>query len=264
MALEEGSKPKSQSQIQKIQTEKVNREVLNCVKRGMRYTQILDIYPHLSHVIRKLMGRRPPRTHSTKCIYIYGPPGTGKSTQVQATLQAIMKQHPQLDFYSKMGGMSKFWDGYDNQPFILIDDPGLFNIKFNEDELHAFKNVISAGAHTVEIKGSHMCFDSKLVIMISNCKPHMFADSAGYAARAVIDRIDGSRAFRPAVYVGNRLDALNLVDVIYQACNRVAKHFYDCCIDIERLYEDLCPVDNWHLPSPVDSISSEEEDFSVN
>ena len=48
-----------------------------------------------------------------------------------------------------MGGLTKFWDGYDNQPFVVIDDPGLFDPRYKEDEINAFKNVISSEKHTV-------------------------------------------------------------------------------------------------------------------
>ena len=48
-----------------------------------------------------------------------------------------------------MGGLTKFWDGYDNQPFVVIDDPGLFDPRYKEDKINAFKNVISSEKHTV-------------------------------------------------------------------------------------------------------------------
>jgi len=28
-----------------------------------------------------------------------------------------------IDYYQKMGGLKRFWDGYDNQPIVWIDDP---------------------------------------------------------------------------------------------------------------------------------------------
>ena len=196
----------------------------------------------------------------TKVCYIYGPPGTGKSTNVQRALKAISLQHKELDYYNKMGGMSKFWDGYDNQPFVLIDDPGLFNIKFNEDELHAFKNVASTGQHTVEIKGSSMQFDSKIIFIITNVEPFIFASSAGYAQQAVADRIGGSRALCKPVHVMNRDDALNLVDLVFKYCNKVAKHFYRTCIDRETMYSQLAAVDNWHLSSDDSDCKLDTED----
>ena len=64
------------------------------------------------------------------------------------TLECI---NPECDFYAKMGGLCKFWDGYNNQQIVVIDDPGVFNVTMTDAEANAFKNVVSHGSHTVEI-----------------------------------------------------------------------------------------------------------------
>ena len=61
-----------------------------------------------------------------------------------------------------MSGLSKFWDGYDNQPFALIEDPNQFNTTFGEDEVVGFKNVIFTGPYTVEVKCGITQFTSRL------------------------------------------------------------------------------------------------------
>ena len=59
----------------------------------------------------------------------------------------------------------------------------------------AFKNVVSTGAHIVEVKGSAMQFDSRLVIVVSNTDPESLANTAGLWARdAIFDRLIGSRS----------------------------------------------------------------------
>lgn len=121
--------------------------------------------------IAQLMEHRKPRTGETHCIYVYGPPGSGKITCISRVLQAVYHLYPRLAFYKKMSELSKYWDGYDNQPIVWIDDPGLFDMRYHPEEAASFKNVISNGAHTVEIKFGKMQFDSKLCIITANADP---------------------------------------------------------------------------------------------
>lgn len=101
--------------------------------------------------------------YDTLMAHFLRPPGTGKSIQVKAALDAVAKAHPTLDTYVKMGALDRFWDGYDNQPFVLINDTNA--------PVEAFKNIISGGEHIVEIKFGSMQFTSHLVIIISQQRP---------------------------------------------------------------------------------------------
>lgn len=81
----------------------------------------------------------------------------GKNTityNVLRTIQDIYK----IDFYSKMGGLKKFWDGYDNQPIVITDDPRLFNVRINDEDVVAFKSIISSEEYLTEIKFGTMQF----------------------------------------------------------------------------------------------------------
>ena len=78
-----------------------------------------------------------------------------------------------------MGGTSWFWDGYDNQPIVMIDGPGLFDPCFQKDDIVAFKKVFSSKNHIVEVKRNSMQFDSHLVIIIADHNPEDMAQSAG-------------------------------------------------------------------------------------
>ena len=52
----------------------------------------------------------------------------------------------------KLNGFRKYWDSYDNQPFVWIEDPGAFNAKFSVDDVNAFIILISTGACLQEVK----------------------------------------------------------------------------------------------------------------
>ena len=197
-------------------------QILDLVKQGYRRSQLEEKYPAMTSTIAKLMTHRPTRDFETQCLYVWGPPGTGKSTTIHKVLQAFKKIDWRADYYPKMGALKKFWDGYDNQPFVFIDDPGQFNVRFSDEDTAAFKNVISTGAHIVEVKGGCMQFDSHLVIVVSNTDPDTLANTAGLlACDAVYDRLVGSRAaIRGGIFCGDKHTARETLKkkLIYLCC----------------------------------------------
>lgn len=98
-------------------------EILTLILNRERCSKICLMYPQLLPQVYKLARFRPQREFRTDLIYYYGPPGTGKTTTVSRVLNTIRRLYPQIDYYSKMGGLSKYFDGYDNQPITWIDDP---------------------------------------------------------------------------------------------------------------------------------------------
>ena len=111
-------------------------EIMDKIKQGYRRTQLEIQYPSMVSQISKMMQHRPSREHETQCLYVWGPPGTGKSTTIHKVFQAFKKLDNRADYYPKMGALKKFWDGYDNQPFVLIDDPGQFNVHYVSIRVH--------------------------------------------------------------------------------------------------------------------------------
>ena len=126
-----------------------------------------------------------------------------------------------------MGGLGKFWDGYDNQPVVVIDDPSMFDPKMKPEGIDYFKNLISVGEMIVEVKCGSMQMDSPLIIMSSNFDPDVLAGSAGPRHQdAIYDRIAGSRSIaRKAIEVLTAVQAHKRLP--FQIINLVVKLMYD-------------------------------------
>ena len=139
-----------------------------------------------------------------------------------------------------MGGLCKFWDGYNNQQIVVIDDPGVFNVTMTDAEANAFKNVVSQGSHTVEIKGSSFPFDSKLVVIISNVPPHQLAESAGKFHRdAIADRIMGHRSIiHRAYHVPNKEARSKFREDFCRIIVAMYNHF-NVEIDVDKLMDSI-------------------------
>ena len=75
---------------------------------GKKCSEICMMYLQLLPQIYKLAGFRPQRSFRTDLVYYHGPPGTGKTTTISRVLNTIRRLYPQVDYYSKMGGLSKF------------------------------------------------------------------------------------------------------------------------------------------------------------
>ena len=199
--------------------------------------------------IQQLRRLRPPRIHLTRCLYIYGPGGTGKSVAVSTILNTIQRHNPKLDFYMKLNGYRKYWDNYDNQPFVWIEDPGAFDTRFNVDDVNAFKMLISTGACLQEVKYGSVQFDSYLVIVTSNVAPYDLALSAGPTSyQPVMDRVDGNRAARKSIFANTKEYVRgkmykDIITVIYSIC-----HAHNLgTFDFNSVYDECIHDDPYQL-----------------
>ena len=163
---------------------------MDIILEKKRCSEIFRKYPQLLQHVYKLARFRPQREFRTDLIYYYGAPGTGKSTTVSKVLNTIRKLYPQADYYAKMGGLSKYFDGNDNQPVCGIDDPVSPAVCRTGDEepVQRFKTVISTGEVLVEVKHRSMVFDSSLIIVTSNMDPRDMADPCGLDNRDTMYR----------------------------------------------------------------------------
>ena len=148
-------------------------EILRLVKEGCKRSELVIKFPTMIRQIRDAMEFRPPRSFKTHCIYVHGPTGVGKTTAIQAALNYCADNHGVLT-YHKLSGFNKFWDGYDNQEVVSIDDPTPFtnNGRLDEQAYGQFLGIVSnCNPIRIEVKGSSMQFDSKLVIISTNISP---------------------------------------------------------------------------------------------
>lgn len=215
------------------------------ILEGKKCSEICLRYPQLLPNIYKLARFRPQRSHRTDLVYYFGPPGTGKTTTISRVLNTIRRLYPQVDYYSKMGGLSKFFDGYDNQMITQIDDPVSSSVLRTGDEepVQRFKTVISTGEVLVEVKYGSMVFDSSLLIVSSNIDPRDMARACGADnEEAMLRRFTdtcGAHCIENARVARN-----NLVEHLIKVIARNVKHVHDIDLDVEYIVRSIPGVRN--------------------
>lgn len=200
---------------------------------GKRRRETIQIYPQLSQTVSKLMELRPSRKHHTYCLYVHGPTGVGKTTAVLQTLEAVETLYHFLSYYDKMGRLSKYFDGYDNQFTCWMDNPCTPDQCTNEAAV-TFKNVVgSSGPCQVEIKYGSMQFDSHLIIITSNTHPDVMAESFGPESAQSMRR----RFYDPPgqIAVKYRSKAKALVEKITKVIGTIAKKRFDITVDVDAV-----------------------------
>ena len=110
---------------------------------------------------------------------IWGPTGVGKTTLVHQILESYKQLN--IHYFSKCGGLTKYWDGYDNQPICWIDDPVCMDPSKDMESIQQLKNIFSTGNCQIEVKFGTMVFDSPIDIITSNTSPRQIALSTGEA-----------------------------------------------------------------------------------
>ena len=140
--------------------------------------EILDSFPTMSKQILSHMHLRPGRKEKTMCCYVAGPTGIGKTYAFNKILQRIRNAYPHITTYYKAHGFNKdYWDGYMNQPIVVIDDPSQPTNPFNMATVsETYKNILSTGEFICNVKYGSMQFDSHLVIICSNIPARQMAD----------------------------------------------------------------------------------------
>nr|UJQ92647.1 MAG: putative RNA-dependent RNA polymerase [Narnaviridae sp.] len=107
-------------------------------------------------------------------IGLFGRPGSGKTTNVRhLTAQLGRKYFPEVPrdklVYSRSCSM-KHWDGYENQPIVVLDDFG--QDLADRNDIVEFEQLVSSNRYLVpmaELRDKGRCFNSPIVIMTTNC-----------------------------------------------------------------------------------------------
>ena len=163
------------------------KEILAIVKAGKRKSQIIAQYPVMARTVEQLMWLWPIRDHTPQLLYLWGQTGIGKTTAINTVLKTI-RHHYNIDYYFKPGGLSKYFDGYNNEPIVVNDDPIPPNIKVDGDDIQMLKRVISTGDTIVEVKYGSVVFDTYLLIITANTDPRQLAERCGLECREAIFR----------------------------------------------------------------------------
>lgn len=136
------------------------KRMIDCMEKNGLQTAIenyKETYVKYSNGIEKLAGRlQKPRTEKPHIVWIYGSTGTGKTRQVYEKEKDLWISAKNL----------KWWNGYENQEAVLIDD-------FRSDfcTFHELLRILDRYPYKVEIKGGHRELNSKRIYITSCYHP---------------------------------------------------------------------------------------------
>lgn len=111
----------------------------------------------------------------TRHVWLYGPPGTGKSRLAREMAPNAYIKEPE----------SKWWDQYEGQEDVIIDDFDKFQVK----QGGSMKRWMDIYPFQAEIKGSITLIRPKRIIVTSNYKPDQIWDDA-ITVEAICRRIE--------------------------------------------------------------------------
>ena len=132
-----------------------------------------------------------------------------------------------------MGVLSKFFDGYDWQPIILIDDPVTPDAEQNGDQVQMFKTIINEHTRLIEVKGGSMPLDSGLIVITANVTPNQMANACGVdCTEAIYRRLTKS----PGAFYVRKQDrermTKQLIKIVAQRCEIPN-------VDVNEVYNQL-------------------------
>jgi len=157
--IERGEKPISNDN--KGRAEKLRwQRARELAKEGKLDEIDADIYIRCYSTLKTIQKDhqiKPPPI-DVKCFWIWGATGTGKSHSVETT-------YP--DCYKKCMDDMKWFDGYDNQEVVYLEDFDVYQIKWGG----LMKRLADRWPMQASIKGSMKYIRPKVVIVTSNYTP---------------------------------------------------------------------------------------------
>jgi len=153
---EEGRKKGNDSEKKKY------ADLIKMAEEGrMQEIKELDPYNYLRmySTLQKIAKDNPrpiEDLNTTTGMWIYGPSGVGKSRGIREVLK-----HHGIPFYDK--GCNKWWDGYNNEPAVLVDDfDPTHKVLF-----HYVKRWTDHYAFRAEVKNSALFIRPRLIVFTS-------------------------------------------------------------------------------------------------
>jgi len=167
-------------QGQRVDLQKVREDI----KNGISMSSILEgDIPTSSElrVIDRMFSYLSPKKRISKpeVHWYYGSTGTGKSRTAMSVSE---------DYYVK--DSTKWWDGYDNQDTVIIDDFRAKNMKFND-----LLRLLDWMPYRLEIKGGTRWLHSRRIIITTPRHPRATYSRIGEDINQLLRRIDVLRDF---------------------------------------------------------------------
>lgn len=118
------------------------------------------------------------RTEYPRVIWLCGDSGAGKSKHIYDNHKA--------DEVHKQTNTIKFWDGYTNQPIVVLDD-----IRADFAKFHELLTLLDKYPHRVEVKGDTRIFNSHTIYITSPYTPQqLYKNKTSENLIQLIRRID--------------------------------------------------------------------------
>ncbi len=146
-------------------------KIKEAVKAGIRLTEIIDDMEEpnfqsirVAQILKTVYSNPRDSDNPPEVIWLYGKTGTGKTRWVYEFYK---------DIYTKPN--NKWWDGYEQQETILIDDYRKDFCKF-----HEMLTLLDRYPTTREIKGGTVHINSKYIIFTSPYSPRRIWENRTY------------------------------------------------------------------------------------
>ena len=168
--------------------------IRDAIIRGDKPLDLYKQFPGCIPIIKSLLPLHVNKYEKTVCSYIFGGTGVGKTTNLKRVLNYFFEKF-NITHYYKISGLSKFFIGYNFDDVVVIDDP-IEPDQTQREEVQMFKSIINEHKRNIEIKGSSMPWDTRLVIITANISAHELANACGETCKqAVYRRL--SKPFKP-------------------------------------------------------------------
>ena len=176
---EEGTPPKQQGKRKDL------ADIKHLVSQNHTIKEMLDDntlvnYQQLRYAEGLKKYYEKTRTEKPTVIWYYGRPGTGKTYKAY---EKLAEQTEEDNIYVAMD-TGQWWEGYDGQEYVIIDDLRGDFMKFN-----GFIKLLDRYQYRVQTKGSSRQFVAKVIIITSPFRPERVYHTTECIDQ-LLDRID--------------------------------------------------------------------------